>query len=457
MARSFTAATTDAVASNQGTRFSSRTYCIWSNRSGATAFHRMFENTNNGFFLDTTDTTYRFNQNFSVANGQWSVTAAGTGSWTFCGITWDDTADTNDPSVWINTTKNTIGSGLTEVLTPSGTPLSSHANLRIGNRPAGDRSWNGALARFAQWSVILDDSEMDALAKGAHPTFIRPASLVEHIEMLRDNVSTKLAAPTITGTTVSDHPRLLFPQRKTFYFAAATGGATTFPVSANATAVGTAFVQRQLNKTIVVAAPVFSVAQRQGNLTMPEASASGFGAIQRQGNLNASARSVGTASLVSALLVRMVNVLATAVSRVSLFQRQANLNVTTQAVVTPNVRRSSTMALAVGRVVRVSVQRLGLLVIFDATVMSLFAISAQAVGTATVTLVGTFNRLIQATASVLGLTSGQPQNVLSNNASVSASVTLNVTTATPVTTPRFTGAASLAYVAIRRRGWKRRR
>lgn len=214
MGRAFAGGTTDAIAINQTTRYQQRTYMIWSNlTTSPTAFHRMFQNAANGIWLDTTNTTYRFQQGWATQVGEWSVPAPSTNAWHFVGVTYDDGATTNDPAIWIDTTKNTIGSGLTEVLTPSGSLTTSHANPKIGNRPAGDRSWRGGLARFAQYSGILSDDDMLALANGAHPFSVRRELLVEHVEMLGDVISSLLAAPTVTGTTLVDHPRLLWRRK----------------------------------------------------------------------------------------------------------------------------------------------------------------------------------------------------------------------------------------------------
>ncbi len=228
MGRSFAGGSTDAITFNQTTRYQTRTYAIWSNLTASpTAFHRMFQNSANGCWLDTTDNTYRFQQGWTTLAGEWSVPMPSVATWHFVGITYDDGLTTNDPAIWIDTTKNTIGSGLTEVTTPAGTVTSSHANARVGNRSAGDRSWRGGLARFCQWSVILTDDEMTALANGYHPFSVRKESLVEHIEMLGSVISSIQAAPSVTGTTDLSHPRLLFkmpPKLISTYVAPPAGG-----------------------------------------------------------------------------------------------------------------------------------------------------------------------------------------------------------------------------------------
>jgi hypothetical protein len=73
------------------------------------------------------------------------------------------------------------------------------------------------LAEFAVWDVILNAAEGAALTgDGISPLLIRPASIVEYVPMVRENLSYKLAAPTITGTAVQPHPPVLHPRNKKF-------------------------------------------------------------------------------------------------------------------------------------------------------------------------------------------------------------------------------------------------
>ncbi len=95
---------------------------------------------------------------------------------------------------------------------PTGSIVTNTDPYVIGNRGAGDRNWDGQFAEFAIWDgVALNGQEAAALARGYSPLLIRAASLAEYLPLLRNNVSIKLAAPTITGTAVQPHPRILMP------------------------------------------------------------------------------------------------------------------------------------------------------------------------------------------------------------------------------------------------------
>ncbi len=72
---------------------------------------------------------------------------------------------------------------------------------------------DGMIAEVGIWNAALDTGELAALAKGYSPELIRPASLREYVSMVRDNVTLKGLAPTITGTSVVPHPRIIKPKR----------------------------------------------------------------------------------------------------------------------------------------------------------------------------------------------------------------------------------------------------
>jgi hypothetical protein len=70
-------------------------------------------------------------------------------------------------------------------------------------------SYVGDMAELAEWSRQLDASEVAALAKGFSPIIIAPASLVHYDRMIRDVIDLKDSFSVVTGTTVSDHPRMI--------------------------------------------------------------------------------------------------------------------------------------------------------------------------------------------------------------------------------------------------------
>ena len=103
--------------------------------------------------------------------------------------------------------------------TNSSTP-SGIAYTRIGCKASNLRDFNGYIAHPAIWSVALSADEMAALAKGASPLSIRPASLVFYSPYLgRDSPEIDIVGGrtlTVTGTSSSteEPPQLRSPSRK---------------------------------------------------------------------------------------------------------------------------------------------------------------------------------------------------------------------------------------------------
>ncbi len=153
----------------------------------------------------------QFIRGFSTTNGVWEFTTTADSStvWHTLLLVYDGSATANNPTVYVDGLLASINLNTA----PVGT-IDNTANTHIiGNRGTSlDRNWDGVLADFAVWDVILTQYESNALAEGYSPLLIRPASLVEHVPMLRNNVSARRAAPTITGTAVQPHPLVIMPR-----------------------------------------------------------------------------------------------------------------------------------------------------------------------------------------------------------------------------------------------------
>ncbi len=224
MARGFGATkgagTTDLITTTYtSTSLSVFSYHIWQakNGDGGGNFGRHWENTNFFCFPQNASPNQVMNLTSlrSGTTGQWQ-TVSGDGFpndnvWRSAGMSYDATNVANDPIMWVSGVKKTVGGGtITEITTPTGT-VSASSTVLIGNNVGGTRNFDGALAEFGLWNVILTDDEFIALTKGYSPLLIRPQSLIEYLPMLRSNVSYKLAAPTITGTAIQPHPRIVMP------------------------------------------------------------------------------------------------------------------------------------------------------------------------------------------------------------------------------------------------------
>ncbi len=229
MARGFGATygsgATDQIKSQRASGYpSTSSVHIWTYRNGAGGgnFGRLFQCDTNGgtggLFVYNNGagaSTLAIQAGFSTTAGLWNTTSTLGASWKSFGMTYDGSSTSNNPTAYIDGTKETVGSGLTRATGPSGT-YGTGDNPLIGNRGSDDaRAWDGMLAEFALWGAALDDAEFAALHNGVSPLDIRPGSLLEYIPLVRANHSYKIAAPTITGTAVQPHPRIIMPRRTT--------------------------------------------------------------------------------------------------------------------------------------------------------------------------------------------------------------------------------------------------
>lgn len=213
MARSFPGgAGTDRIIAALTSNNSVRSYSIWTNRNGDGGGNlgRIWHKGNTGAGLDTsfnnnsTDNAYDYNRRFSVSNGIWRFTRPGTGAWHHIFLSHDTTSDANDPIIRLDG----VLQSLTEAQVPSGTVANNAEGYCLGNRnDTQNRCWDGLQAEFAVWNRILTDAEAAALAGGCSP-LVFPQNLVEYLPLVRDAISRILAPPSVTGTTVADHPRI---------------------------------------------------------------------------------------------------------------------------------------------------------------------------------------------------------------------------------------------------------
>lgn len=133
-----------------------------------------------------------------------------TGSlWFALGISYDGGSTANVPVVYVN--GSTVA--VTTATAPTGSLVSTAAVPTIGNFGGGDNNfcWDGKLAEFAMWNnALLTANEHAALAKGATPRLIRPASLNLYAPMYgnqtneQDFGSARMSM-TVTGALRQNH------------------------------------------------------------------------------------------------------------------------------------------------------------------------------------------------------------------------------------------------------------
>lgn len=118
--------------------------------------------------------------------------------------------------------------GILAALTASGNSTGITNSLRLGN-VSGSGFLEGDVAELAFWNVSLQDDECAALGKGFSPRMIRPASLTGYWPLGgRASPERDLRAGralTLTGTTVADHPRVIYPRAPTVGMPAAAAAA----------------------------------------------------------------------------------------------------------------------------------------------------------------------------------------------------------------------------------------
>jgi hypothetical protein len=153
----------------------------------------------------TDSTTYKYGRVWSGSSPQWSVTRPGANEWHHLAVVYDAGSTTNDPVMYLDGNPQS----LSETTPPVGTPNTNSDGYMLGNRSAGDRTWDGRMAEFAVWDALLTPFEVAQLSAGVSPLTIQFGSLVSYIPLLGvaspepDLIGTDA---TVSGATAADHP-----------------------------------------------------------------------------------------------------------------------------------------------------------------------------------------------------------------------------------------------------------
>lgn len=213
----FNEATTDKLASALTTNYTQVTYSIWTMRfgDGGGAGGRLFdkrEGSDAQVVLiynpnPNPNNAYNFDVVWSGGTASWRFPRPAGGVWAHILVTYDGGSSANDPLAYVDGVSQTV----TEATGPSGTLNTNTSRYIVGNRANDDaRNWNGRLCEFAIWNRILTTAEISALAKGYSASFF-PNGLQEYIPLIREPVSYRQAAPTLTGGSVQNHPKIIYP------------------------------------------------------------------------------------------------------------------------------------------------------------------------------------------------------------------------------------------------------
>lgn len=132
-----------------------------------------------------------------------STASVNTGSWLHIGVNFN-TANSSTQQIYINGSLDTSGAA---------SAAWSFASTTVTLGDPADAFWasyNGEVAELGMFDRNLSADEMAALAKGFSPVRVAPEPLNFYAPLVRDHHNkTDATVGTFTGTTVSDHPRMM--------------------------------------------------------------------------------------------------------------------------------------------------------------------------------------------------------------------------------------------------------
>lgn len=140
-----------------------------------------------------------FKMHHSTTTGIWDTdTDFSLNEYHSVGLYYDSDSTSNDPEIFEDGSKFTVGSGITEISAPAGTRSSdSSHDLRLGDNNFGNFDFDGHMALFVLYpGVQLTDNEQTAFSNGVNPFTIRHESQAIYLP-LHGNDSTE---PDFSGT-----------------------------------------------------------------------------------------------------------------------------------------------------------------------------------------------------------------------------------------------------------------
>jgi hypothetical protein len=215
---------TDRIQTSFASHGTFRTYSVWAFlATGAVAnSQRIFDKRTSGdtqkelWLWSGAADRFEYTRNWSGGDANWSMPTPSLGVWHHLAVTYDSSATGNAPVMYTDGISQTV----TTQAAASGTIGTNTSVYHLGNRGAGDRTWEGMLAEFAVWGRILNQAEIQLLAGRWSPALFA-AGLVEYLP-LDGTIESKVRGPlkpTTTGTLLQPHPaRMIKPTRFRPYF-----------------------------------------------------------------------------------------------------------------------------------------------------------------------------------------------------------------------------------------------
>lgn len=128
------------------------------------------------------------------------------GTWAHWAMTWSDSGN--------RTTLYKNGSQVTQRTDPLAT-WTVNSTATIGNYHGNNADVRGDMCECGLWNAELSDTDIGALAAGFSPLMVRSASLIQYNPMWgRHSPEASVvgaASFAVTGATVADHPRIIYP------------------------------------------------------------------------------------------------------------------------------------------------------------------------------------------------------------------------------------------------------
>jgi hypothetical protein len=174
------------------------------NGGGGGGFGRIFdiENSACAFYIDNAANEFVFQYQWSGGTGLWRAALPGSG-WHSAGFAYDPGSAANKPVIYIDGASVTV----TQQSAPSGTASSgASVALRIGNRAAQDRNWDGDLARVAWWrNGSPTAGEFAAMhAQSSAPSDVQASTLIYYNSLSGGTTPSVGTNVSVTGT--ADRP-----------------------------------------------------------------------------------------------------------------------------------------------------------------------------------------------------------------------------------------------------------
>ncbi len=165
----------------------------------------------------TGDYRVAFDYRFTTAVGRWVTDDDFSfGDRLYIAWSYDRTDTTTDPILWISTdgvtvTKYTIGSNLTENISPAGTATTGTDSIRIGANVAGSNDFDGRAGRMALWTDAHTDARAEALCLGASP--LSYSTNLAHYWPLLNDLNDDVGSANLTANgTPTPVPTVFVPQ-----------------------------------------------------------------------------------------------------------------------------------------------------------------------------------------------------------------------------------------------------